>query len=55
MLDELSVQDDLVFNSSTNELVGFVNLGEEMNEVFRNDASCTVAANALVFMVCGID
>ncbi len=34
MLDELSVQDDLVFYSSTNELVGFVNFGEEMNEVF---------------------
>ena len=28
MLNELSVQDDLVFNNSTNELVGFVNLGQ---------------------------
>ena len=54
MLDELSVQDDLVFNSSTNELIGFVNLGEEMNQVFQNDVSCTVATHALVFMVCGI-
>ncbi len=51
MLDELSIQDDLVFNSSTNELIGFVNLGEEMNQVFRNEASCTVATHALVLMV----
>eukprot|EP00795_Rhopilema_esculentum_P008149 gene8149-14073_t len=54
MLDELSVQDDLVYNNSTNKLVGFVNLGDEVNEVFKKDASSTIATRALVFMVCGI-
>ena len=54
MLDELSVQDDLVYNNSTNELVGFVNLGDEVNEIFKKDASSTIATHALVFMVCGI-
>lgn len=51
MLDELSVQDDLVYNSSTNELIGFVNLGDEVNEIFKKG---TIVSHALVFMVCGI-
>eukprot|EP00795_Rhopilema_esculentum_P017480 gene17480-9089_t len=54
MLDELSVQDDLVFNNSTNELVGFVNLGEDLNQIFKKKATDSIASHALVFMVCGI-
>ena len=54
MLDELSVQDDLVSNNSSNELVGFLNLGEDLNQIFKKKATDSIASHALVFMVCGI-
>ena len=54
MFDELSVQDDLVFNRITDQLVGFFNLGDEENKLFWKEASCNIAAHALVFMVRGI-
>ena len=34
MLDELSVQDDLVLDRSTNQLVGILNLREEQTNCF---------------------
>ena len=55
--DEMSIKDDLVFNSVSGELVGFVNLGDNMDIFQSNSASNLaerVASKVLVFMVNGI-
>ena len=35
MYDEISVKDDLVFDKNTGELIGFMSLGVDLNDVFR--------------------
>ena len=55
--DEMSIKDDLVFDSVTGELVGFVNLGENMSMFQSSKASNLterVANKVLVFMVNGV-
>jgi len=37
MFDEVSVKDDLVFDKNTGELIGFMNLGEDLNNMFRKN------------------
>jgi len=56
MFDEVSVKDDLVFDKNTGELIGFMNLGEDLNNMFRKNqgAQNSVASHALVFIVCGV-
>ena len=57
--DEVSIKDDLIFDKHTGELIGFVNLGKDLNDLFGADASNTdftssIASHALVFMVVGL-
>ncbi|XP_028419012.1 uncharacterized protein LOC114544629 [Dendronephthya gigantea] len=60
MLDEVSIKDDLVYDQVTGELVGFVNLGKDVDDchVIRNKEkrikTANVATHALVFMVTSI-
>ena len=56
--DEVSIKDDLVFDKHNGELIGFVNLGKDLNDLFGADASTdftkSIASHALVFMVVGL-
>ncbi len=49
--DEMKIQSKLVFDKHSNELVGFVDLGEE--ELNLSSGSSDLATNALVFFVRG--
>ena len=57
--DEISIKDDLVFDVHTGELVGFVNLGKDLNDIFaagvkNTDFTSSIASHALVYMVIGL-
>ena len=58
MFDEVSIKDDLVFDDSTGQLIGFVNLGQNMNEFIdsfrKGELSKSIATHALVLMVVGL-
>ena len=47
--DEMKIQSKLVFDKDTNELIGFVNLGEEELNI-SSFGSCKLATHALVFL-----
>ena len=50
--DEMNIQSKLVFDKHTNELIGFVDLGEEELNI-SSFGSCELATHALVFFVRG--
>ena len=51
LIDEMKVQEDLVWNKSTGELIGFVDLGDEqVNESLFEDRQI-LATHIIVFMV----
>eukprot|EP00794_Sanderia_malayensis_P008307 gene8307-9194_t len=58
MFDEVSIKDDLVFDSHTGDLVGFIDIGEDLNDMFHagnsRDVTTAIASHALVFMVGGL-
>ena len=49
--DEMKIQSNLVFDKHSNELIGFVNLGEE--ELNISSSSSDLATHALVFFIQG--
>eukprot|EP00794_Sanderia_malayensis_P002527 gene2527-2922_t len=58
MFDEVSIKDDLMFDSHTGDLVGFIDIGEDLNDMFHagnsRDVTTAIASHALVFMVGGL-
>ena len=60
MLDEVSIKDDLVYDKVTGELVGFVNLGNDVDDCYtirnkeRSTGTPNIATHALVCMVTSI-
>ena len=60
MLDEVSIKDDLVYDKVTGELVGFVNLGNDVDDCYtirnkeKSIGTPNIATHALVFMVTSI-
>ena len=52
--DEMKIQSDLVFDKHTNELIGFVDLGDEVSNVAAFDKPTAIATHVLAFMVRGI-
>ena len=50
--DEMKIQSKLVFDKHTNELIGFVDLGEEELNI-SSFGSCELATHALVYFVRG--
>ena len=60
MLDEVSIKDDLVYDKVTGELVGFVNLGNDVDDCYtiqnkeKSIGTPNIATHALVFMVTNI-
>ena len=52
--DEMKIQSDLVFDKHSNELIGFVDLGDEVSNVAAFDKPTTIATHVLAFMVRGI-
>ena len=52
--DEMKIQSDLVFDKHSNELIGFVDLGDEVSNVAVFDKPTTITTHVLAFMVRGI-
>ena len=52
--DEMKVQSNLMFNKHTNELIGFVDLGDENVNAAVFDTPTTLASHILAFMVRGV-
>ena len=52
--DEMKVQSNLVFDKHTNELIGFVDLGDEDVNAAVFDTPTTLASHILAFMVRGV-
>ena len=52
--DEMKIQSSLVFDKHTNELIGFVDLGDEDVNVASFDTPTTLATHVLAFMVRGV-
>ena len=52
--DEMKIQSNLVFSKHSNELIGFVDLGDEVSNAAAFDKPTTIAAHVLAFMVRGI-
>ena len=52
--DEMKIQSDLVFSKYSNELIGFVDLGDEVSNAAAFDKPTTIATHVLAFMVRGI-
>ena len=50
------MRDDLVCNEDTGELICFINLGEDLNDLFKKEqgGKTSVASHALFFMLCGV-
>ena len=52
--DEIKIQSNLVFDKHTNELIGFVDLGDEDVSTAVFDTPTTLASHVLAFMVRGV-
>jgi hypothetical protein len=52
--DEMKIQSNLVFDKHSNELIGFVDLGDEDVNVAAFDSPTTIASHVLAFMVRGV-
>ena len=54
LLDEMKIQEDLVWDKNTGELIGYVDLGDpELTNTTMKNAG-TVTSHVLVFLICGI-
>ena len=52
--DEMKIQSNLVFDQHSNELIGFVDLGDEVSKAAAFDETTAIATHVLAFMVRGI-
>ena len=52
--DEMKIQSKLVFDKHSNELIGFVDLGDEVSNAAAFDEPTAIATHVLAFMVRGI-
>ena len=50
----MKIQPNLLFDKNSNELIGFVNLGDDDVNVATFDTLTTVASHILTFMVRGV-
>ena len=54
LVDEMKIQEDLVWDKNTGELIGYVDLGDpELTYTTMKNAG-TIASHILVFLICGI-
>ena len=54
LLDEMKIDEDLVWDKNTGELIGYVDLGDpELTYATMKNAG-TVASHVLVFLICDI-
>ena len=51
LIDEMKVQEDLVWNKNTRELIGFLNLGDENINESLLESKQKLASHIMVFMV----
>ena len=54
LLDEMKIQEDLVWDKNTGELIGYVDLGDPKLTYTTMKNAGTVASHVLVFLICGI-
>ena len=52
--DEMKIQSDLVFDKHSNELIGFVDLGDEESNGAAFDKPTAIVTHVLAFIVRGI-
>ncbi len=52
--DEMKIQSNLVFDKHSNELIGFVDLGDEVSNSAAFDTLTAIATHVLAFMVRGV-
>ena len=54
IMDEMKIQENLVFDKTSGELIGFIDLGDPLTTFANTDEETTIASHALVFLVRGL-
>ena len=53
-MDEMKIQENLVFDTTSGELVGFIDLGHPLTTFANTDEETPIASHALAFLVRGL-
>ena len=54
IMDEMKIQENLVFDKTSGELIGFIDLGDPLTTFANTDEETPIASHALVFLVRGL-
>ena len=54
MMDEMKIQENLVFDKTSGELIGFIDLGDPLTTFANTDEETPIASHALAFLVRGL-
>ena len=54
VMDEMKIQENLVFDKTTGELIGFIDLGDPLTTYANVDEDTPIASHALAFLVRGL-
>ena len=53
IMDEMKIQENLVFDKTSSELIGFIDLGDPLTIFANTDEETPIASHALAFLVRG--
>ena len=53
-MDEMKIQENLVFDKTSGELIGFIDLGDPLTTFANTDEETPIASHALAFLVRGL-
>ncbi|CAB4042702.1 Transposable element P transposase [Paramuricea clavata] len=54
IMDEMKIQENLVFDKTSGELIGFIDLGDPLTTFANTDEETPIASHALAFLVRGL-
>ena len=54
IMDEMKIQENLVFDKTSGELIGFIDLGDPLTTFANTDEETPIASHALAFLVTGL-
>ena len=54
MMDEMKIQENLVFDKTSGELIGFIDLGDPLTTFANTNEETTIASHTLAFLVRGL-
>ena len=54
IMDEMKIQENLVFDKTSDELIGFIDLGDPLTTFANTDEETPIASHALAFLVRGL-